>query len=526
MEKDNIYWECSACQTINDEHKQQCIACGTNKPIAPPVRDIDITSTNILMKINKDVNIIKSTEPHNANKSNTISTEQQATSSNITGIGKASIGKAPIDKTLIGKAPIDKTLINKASDKTPTNKQYEQPNEQSPIIRNMTGTGKTPTDTNPAQNSVSSSSVTGEDPIDANVYLLIPDTRMSATDNVLCNENFAVGERISPAKGIMCKNYRKIIKTTAADPLPRSVIKYNVASVQINEDGNTYDFPKIIADYCTEVVGEDYSGINLIDKDKIVYFKGAYVTYTLNDMSNTVTDVTTRAAFNAAHPNVERIYKNAAKPVLAQTLLLLKRMGYETIIVDPEPGFHPATSGRTDVEKREGLVRLYKEFGLKEYKCKGTSIGVGLLLNMAQMDDSLFNLVDGKISDPELSAYGLTNAPIMVGKIDTMINKIDWRGIFGSICSILPIEIGSRIRQCRDVLSVPANVTSTVGDIDNEIKNEHFDELITNYPRLDTSMVGGSNEGNEGDKGNEYKKYIKYKAKYMRLKNKLEMIKN
>ena len=338
--------------------------------------------------------------------------------------------------------------------------------------------------------------------VDANVYLVVPERRMNRTDHVICNANFDVGQKIRDGRSLLCSNYRKILRRRPGEEEP-SIVRYKVSAIQLNEDGSVYDFARIIRNYCDAGVP---AGVRVDNNDEIVYYKGAYVLYDLKNMRRTVENGADANAametFNTENPGIINIYKNAAKPILAQSLLLLKRMGYKTVVVDPEPGFHPRTVGRTPAQQRDGLVRLYQSIGLHPLQCSGTSIGLGNLLKFGEAPDRA-----------DVAALGIPPAPIMVGDIDTMINRIDWRGILGGICQFIPGARGRQVSQCRQMLNVPAKVTADIGDMQDMYEDEAFDILVDDLPNLNTAAAGG------GDKY--YGKYLKYKTKYLKLRSKL-----
>lgn len=194
----------------------------------------------------------------------------------------------------------------------------------------------------------------------SNIMISVPKSKLHDFDLVLCNKNYNNITHVEEYKGIGCSNYRAISYEGTIYYLRVSTIDLDNPNDPNNPKINYNNF---INEKCEENdIIKEFKEKKLLDDDKIIYFKGAYTTYPSGwERGN-------KNIKNLGEDKVQ-IYKHAARAIFYYIIPYLKKIGITTILVDPEPGYHPCTTEKCEKDKLEGLINLYKEMGLKEIKC-------------------------------------------------------------------------------------------------------------------------------------------------------------
>jgi len=195
--------------------------------------------------------------------------------------------------------------------------------------------------------------------------ILLPQGTIPQFDKVLCDKNYEENS-YETYNGIQCKNYRAVdINGTPHYLLVGSI------NLDINPDKTYYHrFLNKKCDPSNDVIINFESRGLLSDPKKIIYFKGAHTVFP--DVIKGIKSDSDKQKFEEQL----KIYVKATRSILVHILPYLKKIGITTIVVDPEPGFHPSTIGWEDQIKLRGLIDLYKDMGLQEINCLYSSSGL------------------------------------------------------------------------------------------------------------------------------------------------------
>jgi hypothetical protein len=119
-------------------------------------------------------------------------------------------------------------------------------------------------------------------------------------------------------------------------------------------------------------------------------------------------------------------------------------MGFSVILVDPEPGYHPKTIGKSDDEKLNCLIKVYEDFGLKRVMC--------------QIPKAIVEVYgeDVNIQDARKSIYGkhvplAYDRTVMIGDIDEMLGNIN--GLIFNFFYMIGIEKTVAINNAKTIYS-------------------------------------------------------------------------
>ena len=186
--------------------------------------------------------------------------------------------------------------------------------------------------------------------------------------------------------------------------------------------------------------------------------------------------------------------------ILINLLPIFLKMGIETIVVDPEPGFHPKTIGKSKEELESGLIALYEKMGLKKLGCRfrfaAFNLGLPLQLGDSHVDQYRVGLPKEKQGIP------LYDQIIMIGSVKDMVDKIkNNTGMLGKLAAAAGNFDATTLFE---FMKVPVKYDEKFKDNDFLTKDEF------------TAI-----KANEANMKN---KYLKYKMKYIALKN--QIIKN
>lgn len=198
-------------------------------------------------------------------------------------------------------------------------------------------------------------------------------------------------------------------------------------------------------------------------------------------------------------------------------LLLLKKLGYKTLVVDPEPGYHPKTTEKTDTERLQGLIKIYENMGLKSINCLFTTAGFNILNHPewytedmtgtvhVPTEDDLIEMVrdiSGKIDTTR-------DTIIMVGDIDEMANKIKFTekyfSPFSKILHKVPYIDMKDMAITENFMNVPVKFVRCMTDLPDIISYDDMNDLMASKNPCDNY-----------EKNKE--RYEKNKERYDRLK--------
>ena len=355
----------------------------------------------------------------------------------------------------------------------------------------------------------------------------VPNSKIPQLDIVLCDKNYNdKGDNPTEFKGIRCKNYRGIdvcgtiyyLKVGSIDLDSPESYSYDVP--QFDEyyfpitDTNGNDVIKkenIYIDFINKKCDQkspvllDFKSRGLLDKDSIVYFKGAYTSFPpeWKDASEKLEKERKTNPHAKLPDNIiqdikkkKDIYVKGTRSILIHILPYLKKIGIKTLIVDPEPGFHPNTIYKNSNERLEGLFGLYESMGLKRIKCYYRTSGMELIRNNYLTQDNDIREASGmKNTTPEF------DTDVMIGSIDEMLDKFKWVNI-PFISKILGF-FNTEIQETQNFMGVPFKFSTDVH------KDYLTKEEVDKIKATSITLVGGS----------DYKqKYLKYKSKYLNLK--------
>lgn len=243
-------------------------------------------------------------------------------------------------------------------------------------------------------------------------------------------------------------------------------------------DSNQVNYYKYLDKFCQKIPEiKSHNG-------KIFYFKGAYTRFPSSWQKKSAEDFTKEPLSEQL-----KIYVKATQAILVNILPILKKMGFSVILVDPEPGYHPKTIGKSDDEKLNCLIKVYEDFGLKRVMC--------------QIPKAIVEVYgeDVNIQDARKSIYGkhvplAYDRTIMIGDIDEMLGNIN--GLIFNFFNMIGIEKTVAINNSKQV---PLKFIADF-DFPDYLTAEKFETI-----KLDST------------KDIVKKKYLKYKNKYLALKN-------
>ena len=358
----------------------------------------------------------------------------------------------------------------------------------------------------------------------------IPGKSFSNIDRIFCNADYEPQQKgqSKPVKfdGIHCTNYRAVGLTNRPD----TQVYLNVGHIDLNDASHYDKLIKGITDerMCENSQVQSFLKRGLLNSETTIYFKGAYTNFPKDWINRNLT-------VGEIGDDKYNIYRNATRGILIKILLLLRNMGYKTLVVDPEPGYHPATAtdmstasaiekARDARKRKNGLVKLYTEMGLEQINCAlvtgafsviysdlenrgiyrltsaASDMGRDAISYLGLSDDAITK----KIKDMR-EAYNHVrdnnkDVVVMIGDIGKMIQKIDFAisGI-GSLVSFFDRGLGwfyaaREIDLIQDFNKVKSKVLtsekySILPDFTTNIDGDHFKQ-----------------------------KYLKYKSKYLELK--------
>ncbi len=319
---------------------------------------------------------------------------------------------------------------------------------------------------------------------------LPPHTALNEIDTIICDKNYnGVRDNTAAFTGIKCKNYRAV--DIAGSDNTKNQIYLTVGSIDldnpVNQDDFSNNFDKLIPYIKNPRFCSDTNGIiskltrqGKLEPGKVIYFKGAFTRFPSSWMKSSKP----KSEIDEA---VLNIYKNATRGILIKILPLLKRLGYETIIVDPAPGYHPGTVGKDDDQKFEGLVKLYETMGLKKILCKNTTEGM-IMRSTRGVDRDIIDYLD--FLPPRF---------VMLGEISEMVKQLEsGEGVFGRALAFTGLSEDARA--ILDLIQVPFKY----GSVNKQVLTT--EEIAEIKGRTDNDL--------------EYRqKYMKYKNKYLKLKS-------
>ncbi len=345
--------------------------------------------------------------------------------------------------------------------------------------------------------------------------MILNSKKFSELDLILCNRDYRlVSDNTALFNGIQCKNYRKVEVDNSGNKVN---LLLRVGSIDLDSKTDQPNWRSDFINRFCDISNENIKSFitkSLLTDENTIYFKGAYTVFPTKWQ-----EIRNRSEFDRQKVD---IYKYATRGILMNILPLLKKVGFKTIIVDPEPGFHPGTVGKSDEEKLAGLINLYKSMGLVEIPCNFRTSALQMYNNA-----ELYGLNGDTPEDTIMNIRGLSNKPrnldydipVMIGDIDVMINKInEGRGILPYIISSLGSILPSFIINPSTVENI-----RTINEFDNVPKrfSEINDDYITveRYNELKSSTPPFMKKYDSMNTDEYYLKYLKYKTKYLKLKN-------
>lgn len=327
--------------------------------------------------------------------------------------------------------------------------------------------------------------------IESVVYLpSIDHGKFNKTDTIICQNDFDEGEKISPEKPLNCKLFRSVIRKNGSFS---EKVKLRVSSIDMLGEG-TQNMIRFAKNHC-KLSNNARKYVDDMTYGNTIYYKGAFVSYQIGKDIKVggkgiyLNHQLIEDAFENHSDKFSKtltIFENAARSLLVQSILMLKKMHYKYILVDPAPGFHPKTIGKSDDEKLRGLVKLYKAMGLHEIDCP-MSVDIASFaytLNEAQKENA-FDPDDPENIQNLKELVGMPDKimPVMIGDIDEMIKRIDWRGLIGKICLLVPFlqktsNTVKEIAQCFDALSVNSYVLKDLNKMQDESNESEFNDAV------------------------------------------------
>jgi hypothetical protein len=301
----------------------------------------------------------------------------------------------------------------------------------------------------------------------------VPGKKFNETDKIFCDNLYEGKTEARNFKGIKCSNYRLV--GLSNDPSKKVYLKVSSIDIDNPEDFTHNLFTGLNrADVCNGEQIKKLKSTGLLNPLTTVYFKGAYTVFPSSWVERNLSK-------DAIEARKLDIYKSSTRGILIKVLLILKKLGLKTLVVDPEPGYLPQTSSMSHKERLDGLIKLYEDFGLKKINC-ALRTGAFMMLNYG---DS----VRGLREVSELGRNTNQDVIVMVGNINEMCEKIEKvSGIAGAVGSLF----SSRVSSAREFTSIPA------------IESTNYKDLPYFMENPDDDM---------------YKlKYLKYKKKYIELK--------
>ena len=341
----------------------------------------------------------------------------------------------------------------------------------------------------------------------SNIMIAVPKSKLHDFDLVLCNKNYNNITHVKEYEGIGCSNYRAI-------SYKGTIYYLRVSTIDLdNPNKPEINYNNFINEKCEENdIIKEFKKRELLDNDKIIYFKGAYTAYP-SEWEGKNKDIK-----YLGKDKVE-IYRHAARAIFYYIIPYLKKIGIKTILVDPEPGYHPCTTEKCEEDKRNGLIKLYKEMGLKEIKCL-YRIGGYISLETWGREIITENDILGQSNNME----GKKEILVMIGSVEDITSKLlDMKEETSSFLG-KTAEWG---------LSIFGKVSSTAKKMAQQIKEtREFFESNVPFKSYDSSsnifIQGQPRSIFTNDEAEQIKKtytdliyknkYLKYKQKYLKLK--------
>jgi hypothetical protein len=319
----------------------------------------------------------------------------------------------------------------------------------------------------------------------------VPKEKLHEFDIVICNKNYNDITTPENYKGIMCSNYRAV-------NVKENKLYLRIASIDLDDPtSGDYDFKNFLENKCDNTNPLIQNIIkNKINKNQIIYFKGAYTVYPTEWQSKNL------RKSDIAEDKLE-IYKNSARAILLHILPYLQKIGIKFIIVDPEPGFHPNTTTMTYEERIVGLIKLYEKMGLKQINC---------LYRLGGFFALKFGLSDRNVRE-QTGKCGLEkDTVVMIGDVDDMIKEIEKKksittGLFGPFIKL----VSDDAKELDSFYDSNVPFKSYTSDNSREMFIGNSLRSILTEKEVD--------EIKESQTDLKYKqKYLKYKQKYLNLK--------
>jgi hypothetical protein len=328
--------------------------------------------------------------------------------------------------------------------------------------------------------------------IETSILMKIPDLdykMLKNVDTILCNIGANRGTKLGADDendDLECVNYRKVFLLKNGQ---QTVVYYKIAQISARSSKNDFKFIDFIKTQCVH-----NNFFDNIREDQIVYLEAAFVVFP--EKLRKLESESLIKKYSELNKKFDlSIFENAAKPAIIQALLLLKKLGYDYIVLDPAPGFHPKTVRMTINDKVEGLVKIYEKWDMKKIMCT-QPIGQ--------------NFVD--------EAYTRKNKYVMFGKIDNMIKKIGTPEIVDTVCHNHVNEKGEQNEICKHVSHIPSFYHPGLKSRNNPLDNENEEPI---EEKVFLNEIGKMDKYQSGSVYNVNKyKYHKYKTKYLAAKNK------
>jgi len=337
-------------------------------------------------------------------------------------------------------------------------------------------------------------------------------------DMIICNKPLKTRpgtpapESTANFSGVQCKNYRAVKYGEPPVNLYLRIGSIDLNAVNTEPVGLTW----YLNNFCEQEVPiesdtvkkaeieETNRIIRLGSGGKTIYFKGAYNIFPLSWQ----TDALSRAAFDS-EPLLSKlkIFEKATQGILVNILPILEKIGFKTIVVDPEPGFHPKTKGMTNAEKIAGLIKIYETMGLKKISCK---IRKTIFAIPENTRDTPINTLRERAG---LSTPAKFDQTVMIGDITQMINKFRgplFDGAVATATGMKVIGLGTAIGQ--EAINANDSKQVSIKFIPSYDFPDYLDEATFRRIKTDESL--------NIEKRFE-KKYLKYKQKYLALKSKI-----
>jgi len=309
--------------------------------------------------------------------------------------------------------------------------------------------------------------------------IMLPTGKIPELDLILCNKKY--DDSSKPFEGVQCKNYRGI-------DISGNTYYLKVGSIDLeNPTSYSIDYSDFIKTRCEDLSGnsfiEDMKAKGGLLPENTVYFKGAFTVYPA--------DWKDRKLYHSDVSSQFDIFIKATRGILLNILPLFKKLGIKTLVVDPEPGYHPKTTTKSDDERLEGLIKLYEKMGLKKVNC--------LYRTMADMFVKSGMMTISDIRTQMLKSDIRKDTIVMIGDVDEMVSKLPSVTAL-TFASLMPTKAGTEARETLKFMEVPIRFS----EIHNDVLNQSQFDALKATPLLSYKQ-----------------KYLKYKSKYTNLKKRM-----